>query len=48
VDGQKKNTVSLWAKGAGNRVNNPFGGSVCVGAQGASEGIEIYAHYEHG
>ena len=49
VDGQKKVAISLYAKGAGNRVNNPFNhGSVCVGGEGASEGVEIYAHYKAG
>jgi hypothetical protein len=42
-----KISISLWAKGSGTRVNNPFnGGSVRVGGGGASEGVEIYAHYK--
>jgi hypothetical protein len=45
-DGRKL-TITLWAKGAGRRISNPFGGgSVCVDAAGASEGVEIYAHYK--
>jgi hypothetical protein len=40
-DGTKL-TITLRAKGAGHRVSNPFNrGSVCVGAEGASEGVEI-------
>jgi hypothetical protein len=52
LDGQNKMTITLWAKGTGHRVDNPlkiFGGgngSVCVGAEGASEGVEIWAHYK--
>ena len=52
LDGQKKMTITLWAKGAGHRVDNPLkifgggGGSVCVGAAGASEGVEIWAYYK--
>jgi hypothetical protein len=52
LDGQNKMTISLWAKGAGRRVDSPLNvftggrGSVCVGAEGASEGVEIYAHYK--
>jgi hypothetical protein len=45
-DGTKL-TITLRAKGSGNRISSPFsGGSVCVGAAGASEGVEIYAHYK--
>src|SRR5262245_40982738 len=45
-DGTKL-SITLRAKGAGHRVYNPFNrGSVCVGAEGASEGVEIYAHYK--
>jgi len=45
-------TYQLYAKGAGHWVDPPrafgvqVGGGVCVGAAGASEGIDIYAHYK--
>jgi hypothetical protein len=44
-------TYQLYAKGAGHWVDPPrviglqVGGGACVGAAGASEGIEIYARY---
>jgi hypothetical protein len=47
VDGTKKVTVTLWAKGSGNRINNPFnGGSVCAGGAGGSQGVDIFAHFK--
>jgi hypothetical protein len=45
TNGRKSFTVTLHAKGAGTRLNNPFNsGSVCVDGAGASEGVEVYVH----
>ncbi len=40
-------TFTLFAKGGGTRISNPFNrGSWCQGASGASITIDIYAHYK--
>jgi hypothetical protein len=40
-------TYQLYAKGAGTWMSSPFGGGGwCAGAAGASEGIDVYAHYK--
>ncbi|MGV2188741.1 hypothetical protein ACQZ4Q_07995 [Agrobacterium vitis] len=40
-------SISLWAKGKGRRVHSLKGkGNVCIGGAGASEGVDIYAHYK--
>jgi hypothetical protein len=52
INDGKAISYQLYAKGAGNWVDPPvvlgqkIGGGACVGAAGASEGIDIYAHYK--
>jgi hypothetical protein len=52
INDGKAVTYQLYAKGAGHWVDPPtvagikIGGGACIGAAGASEGIDIYAHYK--
>jgi hypothetical protein len=45
-------SYELYAKGAGHWVDppkifgQPIGGGACIGAEGGSEGIEVFAHYQ--
>jgi hypothetical protein len=39
-------TFSIWLKGGGTRIRNPFnGGSWCQGASGANLTVEVWARY---
>lgn len=39
-------TLSIWVKGGGTRIRNPFNnGSWCQGASGANLTVEVWAHY---
>lgn len=41
-------TVTLFARGGGTRIKNPFNnGNVCVNASGANITIEIWAYYKN-